>query len=99
MEILLNIDPVTSDQNPKGLRKLYNDVETNTRSLRALGVDSDTYGAMLASALLGKLLPKLRLIVGRKTADTELALRSLLEVVEEELTARERMIPPNQGLP
>ena len=49
METLLNIDPVTSDQNLKGLRKLYTDVEANTRSLKALGVEPETYGAMLAS--------------------------------------------------
>ena len=77
METLLNIDPVTSDQNLKGLRKLYTDVEANTRSLKALGVEPETYGAMLASVLLSKLPPDLRLIVGRKTADAELTLRSL----------------------
>ena len=77
METLLNIDPVTSDQNLKGLMKLYTDVEANTRSLKALGVEPETYGAMLASVLLGKLPPDLCLIVGRKTADDELTLRSL----------------------
>jgi len=99
METLLNIDRLTSDQNLKGLRKLYTDVEANTRSLKALGVEPETYGAMLASMLLGKLPLYLRLIVGRKTADAELTLRSLQEVVEEELTARERTINPNQSQP
>lgn len=99
METRLNIDPLTSDQNLKGLRKLYTDVEANTRSLKALGVEPETYGAMLASVLLGKLPPDLRLIVGRKTADAEMTLRSLQEVVEEELTARQRTINPNQSQP
>jgi len=99
METLLNIDPLMSDQNLKGLRKLYTDVEANTRSLKALGVEPETYGAMLASVLLGKLPPDLRLIVGHKTADAELTLTSLQEVVEEELTARERTINPNQSQP
>jgi len=54
---------------------------------------------MLASVLLGRLPPDLRLIVGHKTADAELTLRSLQEVVEEELMARERTINPNQSQP
>jgi len=95
METLPNIDPVMSDQNLKGLRKLYTDVEANTRSLKALGVEAETCGAMLASMLLGKLPPDL--IVGRKTADAELTLRGLKEVVEEELTARQKKINPNQS--
>lgn len=43
VETLLNIDPVMSDQNMKGLRRLYNDVEANTRSLKALGVEPEAY--------------------------------------------------------
>ena len=77
MEILLNLDPVMYDQNLRGLRKLYNDVEANTRSLKALGVEPETYGAMLASVLLGKLPPNLRLIIGHKTAEAELTLQAL----------------------
>lgn len=106
MEILLNIDPVTSDQNLRGLRRLYNDVEANTRSLKALGVQPEAYGTMLASVLLGKLPTDLRLIVSRKISDAELTLSSLQEVLEEELTARERTATareraatPSQGQP
>ena len=89
MENLVNNDPVTSDQNLKGLRKLYNgSVELNTRSLKALGVKPETYGTMLASVLLGKLPTDLRLIIGCQTAGSELTLRSVQEVMEEELTAR-----------
>lgn len=97
MEKLLSIDPVASDQNMRGLRKLYNDVETNTRSLKALGVQPEAYGAMLAPVLLGKLPTDLRLIVGRKMTEAELTLSRLQEVLEEELTARERAVTPNQG--
>lgn len=84
MEILLNLDPVTSDQNLKGLRRFYNDV---TRSLKALGVEPETYGTMLASVLLGRLPRDLRLIVGPKNTDDELTLSSLQEALEDELTA------------
>ena len=106
METLLNIEQVTSDQKIRGLRKLHNDVEANTRSLKALGVEPETYGSMLASVLLGKLPNELRLIVSRKTSDAELTLSSLQGVMEEELAARERTVnlgekvaTPSQGQP
>ena len=99
MEHLLNINPVTSDQDLKGLRKLHNDVEANTRSLKALGIEPESYEAMLASVLLGKLPPDLHLIVGRKITDAELTLKNLREVIEEELTARERTSTPSQTQP
>ena len=63
----------------------------------ALGVGPEMYGVMLATVLLGKLPPNLRLIVGRKTNEAELTLRHLQEIVEEEFTTRERTITPNQG--
>ena len=96
METLLNIDPVMSDQNLRGLKKLYNDVEANTRSLKALGVEPETYGTMLASVLLGKLPSDLRLIVSRKTSEVEFTLDALQRVLEEELTARERTAAPRE---
>ncbi len=94
MEILLNLDPVTSDQNLKGLRR-----QRTPESLKALGVEPETYGTMLASVLLRRLLPDLRLIVGRKNTDDELTLNSLQEALEEELTARERTATPCSNQP
>ena len=99
METLLDLNPVASDQNLRGHGKLYNDVEANTQSLKAFGVEPETYGAMLASVLLDKLPTDLRFIVGRKTTDAELILTGLQEVLEEELTARERTITPSQSQP
>ncbi len=90
MELLLNIDAVTSEQNLKGLRRLYDEVESHVRSLKALGVESETYGALLSSVLLNKLPPELRLIVSRNVSDSALDMDSLLEIVEKELVARER---------
>lgn len=96
METHHNIDPVTSEQNLWGLRKLYNDVEANTRSLKALGVEPETYRIMLASVLLGKLTSDLHLIVSRKISNAELTLDTLQWVMEEELTSREGL-PQGRG--
>ena len=56
MDILLGIDAVTA------LRKLYDKVETNVRSLNASGVASDSYGSILFSVLITKLPNELRLL-------------------------------------
>jgi len=64
---------VTSDQDLRGFQRLYNDVEANTPSLKALGVAPEAYGAILASVLLGKLSCDLCLIIGCKITEAELA--------------------------
>ena len=82
MDVLLNVDAVTSQHNLRGLRHLYNLVETQVRGLRALGVPSDSYGNLLSSVLMNKLPQELRLIVSREITDGELNLDALMKVVE-----------------
>ena len=65
MEILLNTEATTSEQNVRGLRHLY-DVESHIRSLKLLGVAPNSYGALLSPVLLNKLPPELCLIISRK---------------------------------
>ena len=48
MDILMNVEQITSHSNVKGLRQLYDVVESNVRSLDALGVAADSYGCLLA---------------------------------------------------
>ena len=91
MDSLLNASPVTSDHHLRDLRRLYDLSESNIRSLRALGVEPDSYGTMLASVLLSKLPSELRLIVSRQTPTDELDLMNLLELFEKELIVRERV--------
>lgn len=71
------------------LRRLYDRVETNIRSLNALGVSADTYGGILSPVLIKKLPPELRLIVSREAGE-EWGLASLMKILEKELVARER---------
>ena len=44
MDVLVNVEPVTSAQNVKGLRHRYDLVESHVRSLNSFGVTSDSYG-------------------------------------------------------
>ncbi len=99
METLLGVEAVGSDQNLRGLRRLYDDVESHMRSLKALGVGSESYGTMLASVLLNKLPPDVRLIIGRKTPDTDPDMGALLLALEVELVARERTFTASQHPP
>ena len=90
MEALLSINTVTCDTHLRDLRRLYDQSEANIRSLKALGVEPESYGAMLSSVLLNKLPPDLRLIVSRKISADDLDMDNLLKTLEQELTARER---------
>ena len=78
MESLLSINAVTCDTHLRDLRRLYDQSEANIRSLKALGVEPESYGAMLSSVLLNKLPPDLRLIVSRKISADDLDMDSLL---------------------
>ena len=81
---------VASDTHLKDLRELYDQAEANIRSLKALGVEPVSYGAMLSSVLLSKLPSDLRLIVRRKVSAEDLNMEAILETFEQELTACER---------
>ena len=91
METLLNTEAVSSDHHLRDLRRLYDATESNIRSLKSLGVRTESYGSMLVSVLPNKLPPELRLIISRKmSSGAETDIDELLKLFEEELVARER---------
>ena len=90
MDLLINLDAVNSSQNLKGLRRLYDTIESNVRSLKSLGVASDTYGTLLASVLFNKIPQEIQLIVSRKCGSSDWKLDELMTTLSEELEARER---------
>lgn len=53
MQKLLKLEPVSSSNDLVGLRRLYDECETNIRSLRSLGVDTAVNGTFLCPKLLG----------------------------------------------
>ena len=65
MDVLLTVEPITSQSDLRGLRRLYDLVESQVRGLRSLGVASESYGSLLSSVLISKLPQELRLIVSR----------------------------------
>ena len=55
MDALLALPTATSHQDIKSLRHLYDSVECHVRGLRALGVNTESYGQLLSSVLMNKL--------------------------------------------
>ena len=90
MDILLNVETVTSSNNLKGLRHLYDTVEAQVRGLKSLGVSAESYGSLLSSVLMNKLPQELRLILSRSVGDDHWKLDCLMQALEEEVQARER---------
>ena len=54
MNNLLKLEPIKSIAFMRGLRRVYDNIETQVRSLRNLGVDSRQYGPMLIPILCSK---------------------------------------------
>ena len=71
MDTLIYVEAVTTPHNVKGLRRLYDLIESNIRSLKSLGVDSASYGTLLASVLITKIPPELQLILSRESGGDE----------------------------
>ena len=90
MEQLLNTDGVSSQHDARGLRHLYDVIESNVHSLKSLGVTVESYGSLLSSVLINKLPLELRLTASRKFGDADSwDFKALLQVIEEEVQAEE----------
>ena len=91
MDALLNLDAVEKSGSVERLRNLFDKVETQVRSLRALGVESTTYGTLLSSVILNKLPAEVRLIIHRAAGEKgHIPVDDLMLLFEQELHARER---------
>ena len=55
MDTLMSMNPISSDRHLRDLRKLYDHIESHVHSLRSLGIEATSYGALLSSVLLSKL--------------------------------------------
>ena len=68
---------------------MYNFAETKHRALEALGMDQDSYSAIVAPSLLEKLPEQLRLTITRGEDHHEWKLQQLLEVLGNEVELRD----------
>ena len=82
MKKFVTIPPVKNDRDLRGLRKLYNEVETSVRNLRTLNVNTSTYGSLLVPLLNEKLSPDLQLRLSRNF-ENEVWILDMLKVKAE----------------
>ena len=91
MNTLVHLEAVTSPHNVKALRRLFDTVSSHIRSLESLGMDPRSYGSLLCPVLTAKLPAEMQLTISRKVSEADWNLSSLMEAIEEEIRARERI--------
>ncbi len=90
MEELLNLPAVSDIHQVSKIRQLYDSIETHIRSLRNLGINSNSYGSLLVPLIVSKLPEEMRLIVARNLDKNKWNIDKLLCKFKLELEARER---------
>ena len=99
MNELLKLKKIHSDKDLSAIRRFYDDIEANVRSLQSLGIDSRNYGSLLSPLIMERLPHELKLIVSRNIKQDIWDLTKLLEIMNEEIRARENCSTPNSTLP
>lgn len=84
----MNADAMTSPHNVPALRHFRDVVKSNVRSLKALGVVAETFGSLLATVLMKKLMSDLHLIIGRKIGEADWQLDTIMTKRLQEIEAR-----------
>ena len=92
MDTLLGLESVTLASNVKALRRLYDQLEFQVRSLKSLEVPVNSYGNLLSSLLMNRLPQEIRLLVSREIGDGEWQIDQLMTILKREITAWERAL-------
>ena len=71
MEALLKLPIVSSVHETKTMRDLYDKITINIRSLKAIGIESESSGNLLVLVVMDKISSELRLIISRKFGSKE----------------------------
>ena len=92
MTNLLNLPQLILSDNVSDLRKIYDTVKTQVRSLENLDIQSGMYRHLLIAVLLLKLSSKLSLIINRQFDKKDCwDVRLVLKCLESEIIAREKI--------
>ena len=92
VDALIKLPAVIGANNTKQLRRLYDEIEMNLRSLKSLGMKPDSFGCLLVPILLSKLPGALNLHLSRKfDSNTDVwRVDDIMDELKKELEARER---------
>ena len=93
----MKLPRVTTMNNVKDLRMIYDKVEHSVRNLRTLGNEPLSYGSLLTPLLTEKLPDDLKLIISRKFKNEVSNLVDLLKYFKEELHAKENCLTFSPG--
>ena len=99
MDALMKTSSIKSIQDTRGLRNLYDRVESHIRALNVMGVGSKSYGCLLVPVIMSRLPEELKLILTR-TLDPDAdawEMDDLLREFEKEVEARERVAHVTAG--
>ena len=89
---LVLLPMIRGDNDIQGLRLLHDQIECSMRNLRSLDVDISTYGVLLVPLVTEKLPNNLRLLMSRKFKNDKWDIKTMLEILKEELEAKERSV-------
>ncbi len=90
MEKIMNMDPVTSSNDVKKIRDLFDTIEVHVRNLGSLNVDTSQYGSVLVTVIMAKLPNDIRLLISRKMpSNTQWDIKELMESLKSEIDSRE----------
>ena len=89
IELLMQLSKVSDGSDLKQLRQLLDRTEAAVRSLKGIGISTETYGTFLTPVIMGKIPQELRLILSRGTSE-DWDLDTIIKSFTEELQIRER---------
>ena len=96
MESILKISKIKSKENVKGLRMLYNHIETYLRDLKALKLDSASYGSLLIPILKDQLPDEINMIISRQFGGSVWTLDKVMEYFNNALRVQENCAQSSQ---
>ena len=91
MNKLLNLSNSGNLNDLKYLRQLYNNIDTQVRSLTSLGMDPDRYGPMMITVVMSKLPENLKLNITRQFGQDLWDIKLILESFKNELAVLEKL--------
>ena len=80
---------MTTGKSSKGLRNLYDQVESHVRALNTAGVTSEHYGALLIPIIVERLPEDIRLQISRKLGTKNWKINDFMQTLKTEIAARE----------
>ena len=85
----MQLPAVYKERDTQILQTLYDSCEANNRAFKALGVNEDSYSAIVVPTIMEKLAEQFRLTITRGQDFLEWSMEEMLDAFEKELELRE----------